>query len=122
MTERPSPNYLNRIYIGIIALPWIWLTVMGLFILAVTLEFGNIPSFSTPDPKDAFVSPMFYPLVLILFFVVLTSTPFWVMFTTLSWFNKISLRIRALPVITYVTGIALALFVMTGSFGIWLMD
>jgi hypothetical protein len=62
---------LQVIFKAILYLPWIWMALFALFVLGTAVQVGHLPTYGSPDPKDAgFISVLYMPVMVIMLTVM----------------------------------------------------
>ena len=117
--------YLRMVYKLIVYSPVIWLTVFGLFILAVTVQVGHLPTYGVPDPKYAGLSSLLYmPTILLLVWVV-SLTPVGLALSIVRLWKGIPKSVRWEEIVFYLVGLGLFyMFILNDIAGLmtWLGD
>ena len=62
---------LQGIFKAILYLPWIWTALFALFVLGTAVSVGHLPTYGSPDPKDAgAISILYMPVMVIMLMVM----------------------------------------------------
>lgn len=81
---------LNKINKAIIFLPFIWITLLWIFVALVSIKFGHFPFDGTPDPKDAGFD-LLYSLILFGFGLIIFIMPISIVIQLITYFFERSL-------------------------------
>lgn len=118
-------NLLRFIYILIGCSPWLWLIVFGLFVGVVTVQFGHLPLYGQPDPKEAGpISILYFPTILLLVWGV-GVTPIGLALAGLSLWKGIPKSVRLPELALYAGGLILFWFIALNDVAglmTWLAD
>ncbi len=117
--------YLPIIFRLIVYAPWSWLMLFWLFILAVMLQVGHLPTYGLPDPKYAGPSSLFYMPTILLLIWVMSTTPVGVILTVIRLWKGFPKSVMWREVIFYWSGVGLFyLFIFNDVAGLmtWLAD
>lgn len=120
--EAPFVQILLRL---IVYAPAAWLTVFGLFILAVFLQFGHWPTYGLPDPKAAGLGSVLYLPTIALLIWVMSMAPLGVLLTLVKLWKGSPATLRWGEALLYLVGLSLfCLLVFNDTAGLltWLAD
>lgn len=109
-------------YDFLVAVPWLWLLLLTVFVAYTAVQTGAWPSYGQPDPK---ATPLLYWPTFLLFLGTLASFPIWLIMTLFAWRPIFPITINKRDIGLYVTGLALSLFVILTDMGglvTWLID
>ena len=114
------------IYRVIVWSPWVWLTLLCMFVLAITFQVGHLPVYGQPDPKYAGLVSIFFhmPTILLLVWVV-STTPIGVILTIIRLWKGFPKSVRWGEAVFYLGGLVLFYwFILSDVAGLmtWLAD
>jgi hypothetical protein len=129
--DRPSPeNHWGMRLLSWLAklalyLPWIWLVLFALFVLAATAQGGHLPAYGNPDPKDVgFGGFLYYPIIVLLL-IVMATIPIGVGLAAVKLLRDMPAYLSRREALAYLLGIGLVLLVSISDFAglmTWLGD
>jgi hypothetical protein len=123
--EYSYSRFWQALFAGVSCLPWLWLALMVLFVAAVSLQVGHLPTYGRPDPKDtAYLLVLYWP-VLLLWSPTAIAPILWSLLGLGKHFFELPFIIRRQEVVTLLTGWALFLWLVLTDFGglmTWLID
>ena len=113
---------LKLFYKFLVALPWIWLGMLTLFVLTTAVSQNAWPSYGQPDPKTI---PLLYWPTFLLFLATLASFPIWLIMTLFALRPIFPVVLEKQTIVIYLVGLALFfLLIITDAGGLitWLID
>jgi hypothetical protein len=129
--NRPAPDshwgmrFLQWLARVALFLPWIWLALFALFVLATTLYAGQLPSYGAPDPKQAGAATLLYYPTLILLLTVMATIPIGVGLAMVKLLRDVPDFYSKREAVLYLAGIGVLLVVTISDLGglmTWLGD
>jgi hypothetical protein len=113
---------IRAFYDFLVAVPWLWLLLLTIFVAYTAVQTGSWPSYGQPDPKTI---PLLYWPTFLLFLATLASAPLWVMLTVFALRPAFPIHIKRRDLIIYAIGMTTAVvIILTDSAGLitWLID
>lgn len=100
---------LKLFYAFLLAVPWLWLLSLTLFVVVTAVVYGQFPSYGQPDPKEL---PLLYWPTFLLLLSTLASFPIWGMMTLFSLRPIFPINPTRRQIASYILGLLLAFFVL----------
>ena len=107
-------HLLQVIFRIILYLPWVWMGLFALFVLGTAMSVGHLPTYGSPDPKDAGVISILYMPVMIIMLIVLGFSPIGIGLALVKVLREWPPFIKRHEAILYLVGIIL-FFLFTRS-------
>ncbi|MFN2107729.1 MAG: hypothetical protein ACK2U5_11430 [Candidatus Promineifilaceae bacterium] len=106
-------------------LPWIWLALFFIFVVAGTVQVGHWPTYGQPDPKDTGIFSILYYPVIVLLLLVMATIPIALGLAIIRLVRGVPQAIRSAEAAAYLAGLALLFVIVNRDLGglmTWLGD
>ncbi len=116
------PGATQSIFNAITILPVIVLSLLLGFYLLVAIEFGHLPYYANPDPKDSLFAFLMTPVILGIMGTIATI-PSWLLFILLHFKKKTFIPRLGMKIALYL--LPVAVFLLLNAYSpvvVWLLD
>jgi hypothetical protein len=106
-------------------LPWIWLALFFIFVIAAALQVGHLPVYGQPDPKDVGTFGFLYYPVIVLLLTVMATIPIALGLAIIRLIRDVPKAISSGEAVAYLVGLALLFVIVISDVGglmTWLGD